>query len=500
MKKMISLLLFIGTIHFAFAQNVGIGVLNPTYKLHVGNETNGVRIEGPTIAGGNVLSIGGLGNIMIDKPGSAGGRFSILENGNVGIGEPNPGFPLNFASNLGEKISFYGTSGSNYGIGVQGGLLQIHANVATDDIGFGTGSSASFAENMRIKGNGNVGIGTITPQGYGHGGNNKILEIKNPNNSVNSQAQLVLSTSATDGSMGGVTWAQNNVLSNAMAAFLGCALDPFGISGSRLVFYTRSSAPANLLTEKMTINGNGHVGIGTSSPNAPLQFASNIANRKVVLFDVNNDDNQYYGFGINGGALRYQVSNTVSDHVFYAGTSSSTSNELLRLKGNGAIAVNGNTGTAGQVLTSNGSGSAPAWKYPMQEAWSSSANNSFGELQTITSGFDETLTGFFTTITTTAPSTRLLISYNVMINPFGCTGLGCTAKGGINLYVDGFVINSKEFNLSLSPAFLSISLANFSKDVPPGNHSVLVRCSKGSSAVNSYEVFKQSFTVIAVPQ
>ncbi len=248
------------------AQNVGIGTTTPAYKLHIGAAANGLRIEGPATAatGAASLSIGGTGKIEIDKPGMPGGRLTILENGNIGIGEPNPGFPLNFESNLGEKISFYGTSGSNYGIGVQGGVLQIHANVATDDIAFGTGSSASFTENMRIKGNGNVGIGTAAPQGYGHGGNNKILEIKNPNVSVNSQAQLMLSTGAADGSMGGITWAQHNIVSNQMAAFLGCVLDPFN-TGTKMVFYTRN-APANLLTEKMTIDGNGNVGIGVANP------------------------------------------------------------------------------------------------------------------------------------------------------------------------------------------------------------------------------------------
>lgn len=157
MKKLIPFLIFILTAQWMSAQNVGIDITNLSYKLHVGNATNDFRIEGPATSGGTAISIGGLGNILIDKPGTTGGRFTILENGNVGIGEINPGFPLNFGSILGEKISFYGTSGSNYGIGVQSGLLQIHANAATDDIAFGTGSSVNFTKNMRIKGNGNVG-------------------------------------------------------------------------------------------------------------------------------------------------------------------------------------------------------------------------------------------------------------------------------------------------------------------------------------------------------
>jgi hypothetical protein len=95
---------------------------------------------------------------------SRANALTVLRNGNVGVGEINPGFALNFKSNLGDKISLYGNSGNHYGFGIQGGLLQMHTDAAAADIAFGYGSSFSFTERMRIKGNGNVGIGTSTPQ------------------------------------------------------------------------------------------------------------------------------------------------------------------------------------------------------------------------------------------------------------------------------------------------------------------------------------------------
>ena len=79
---------------------------------------------------------------------------------NVGIGNTTPGFPLNFAYSFGDKISLW-TDGTptHYGFGIQSSLLQMFAKTSLDDIGFGYGSSSSFNEAMRIKGNGNVGIG-----------------------------------------------------------------------------------------------------------------------------------------------------------------------------------------------------------------------------------------------------------------------------------------------------------------------------------------------------
>ena len=124
----------------------------------------------------------------------------------------------------------------------------------------------------------------------------------------------------------------------------------------------------------------GYVGIGVTTPYAPLQFDNSLVNRKLVLWSTLNNDHQYYGFGVNASALRYQVQSTSDSHVFYAGTSTTTSTELFRIKGTGQIVipaltikgvllnnalgeVSSTIGTNGQVLTTNSSGGV-SWTTP----------------------------------------------------------------------------------------------------------------------------------------
>jgi hypothetical protein len=59
----------------------------------------------------------------------------------------------------------------------------------------------------------------------------------------------------------------------------------------------------------------------------------------MVMWQQANNDHEFYGMGINPQALRFQVPEANADHVFYSGNSSSASNELMRITGDGKVGI-----------------------------------------------------------------------------------------------------------------------------------------------------------------
>jgi len=104
------------------------------------------------------------------------------------------------------------------------------------------------------------------------------------------------------------------------------------------------------------VAANGNVGIGNLQPQSPLAFTPTLG-KKITLYPGATGD---VGFGVAGNRLQIYSDNPNAD-VAIGYDAAGTFNERFAVKPNGALAVNGNTGSAGQVLRSNGAGAAASW-------------------------------------------------------------------------------------------------------------------------------------------
>jgi hypothetical protein len=181
-------------------------------------------------------------------------RMVINQDGNVGIGTSTPGFLLNFANTVGDKIALWGNTGNHYGFGIQGSLLQVHTDLSTSDVAFGYGTSAAFTETMRIKGDGNVGIGITTPAAK--------LEVKG------TAAGMI---SRFDGGAGMfISLRENGVYRGYLGSYAGAAEDvDFGTGAGNTTGKLHLTIQA---VPKLTINNVGKVGIGTTTPTGKLHI------------------------------------------------------------------------------------------------------------------------------------------------------------------------------------------------------------------------------------
>ncbi len=107
-------------------------------------------------------------------------------------------------------------------------------------------------------------------------------------------------------------------------------------SGTAFFEITDRTAPAS----RLRIVAGGNIGIGgVTAPNALLQLSNATASRKLVIYEAANNDHQVKAFGHDTNVFRFQINQTSDDYVFYAGTSSSASNEVGRLKGTGDFLI-----------------------------------------------------------------------------------------------------------------------------------------------------------------
>ena len=259
---------------------VGIGITNPEAGLDVANGA-GYFTSFNNPSGARVgLEIGYDGSkSVLQSYDRANNTFKQIlynasshyfANGNVGIGTSSPGRLLTLFNN--DQPVFQITNNTS-GSASTNGMIFYQASGSTnhniDNQGSGSGGDIQFmaagSNTLKIQANGNVGIGTASP------------EVKLE---VNGGADgSVVFAGRSDGGNG------NNRRFNLIAYADGGGAN----YGGGLKIQTRDSV--NVFQDRITVQSNGNVGIGTSTPDTILEIVS--SNPILTLRDT--------GTGFNNG-------------------------------------------------------------------------------------------------------------------------------------------------------------------------------------------------------
>jgi hypothetical protein len=309
---------------------MGIGTQTPNYLLDVNGRarlrhigaTSGMwynkadNTESAFIGMVNDTTYGfwGIGTVGNWKMG-----FDV-KNAQMGIGLTDPTAPLSFASNIGNKIALWGNAtGGHYGLGIQGSLMQMYSSTSNDDIAFGYGSSNAFTENMRVKGNGNVGIGT-----------------NNPTASI----EVARGTAAGGtAQFNGTTYTSHINYSTTEDTYL-----RGGKTASKV--FINDQANGNVLLA----GGGGNVGIGSPNPTSKLEVIGN-----------NTTQTGYFGQSGSGNAITASAGSAATAISAFSTSATMPVVAITNISGASPLKIVDGNQANGKVLTSDANGNA-SWQ------------------------------------------------------------------------------------------------------------------------------------------
>jgi hypothetical protein len=311
---------------------VGIGTSSPASKLHV-SSTDSVSItqthtDGNTVSfkqsgtGGDVEWRNGNGEALIMTGSQT--RMTVDSSGNVGIGTSNPAALLHLESAsaptlkiddsdsvLALELAQDGADGSML-LGSAGVLtIGVTNNSSSDTVAFQTKST----ERMRIDSSGRLALGTTTAGAKFHavdgGAVTGILE--------------------STGALGSILSFKDSNTASLTAAAIGCL-------GNEMAIFTGSSAQG---VERVRVDVDGNVGIGTSSPAANLHVDASAPEFRLS----------------QSGTAKVRLRTTGDNYINTGqnlGIGTTSPSQLLHVNG---------TARATTVLSGDGTASAPAYAF-----------------------------------------------------------------------------------------------------------------------------------------
>jgi len=257
-------------------------------------------------------------------------RMTLDASGNVGIGTASPDCRLMLQTPSGTacQLNLAQSAVTNYRISIP---------ASTDALTFVYGAST---ERMRLDSSGNLGLG-VTPSAWNTAYSAKAIEL--PGGSL-----WTFGTSA-------VEMAQNayyNTVSTYTYVNTAAASDYYQTAGSHVWRTAASGTAGNVIsfTQAMTLDASGNLGIGTTSPNTPLQvngtiksYTSGVSNSNLILRNSTTGDAA--GFGLQQDGVNTYLYNNSNGLMAFA----TNGTERMRLDSSGNLLV----GTTSASLSTN---------------------------------------------------------------------------------------------------------------------------------------------------
>jgi hypothetical protein len=306
--------------------------------------------------------------VTIETSGSE--RLRVLSNGHVVIGDTNDtGFFRVSAADgasadqyVGQFENLEATDGQSYGVNIRAGSNSTDHSLRIKN-------RANDETHLIVSGNGNMGVGNATPGDFDAGADNLVVGSGSGDNGItiysgNSSLSNLYFADGTAGSevyAGGMNYSHST---NTLAFFTNDGTTRMSIDSSGQIFTGSTSSTFNVVANQNNAAALHLSGGGSGSANIEVYGSNHASLAKTIEFNTNNV-------------------------------------ERLRIGSSGQWGLGGaNYGTSSQVLTSNGSGSAPTWQDAGGGAWNLIQTvNASGASTVNLTGIDNTYSSYCIKIT-----------------------------------------------------------------------------------------------------
>lgn len=303
---------------------------------------------------------------------------------------------------------------------------------------------------LNLLDNGYLGLGRTTPAARldVFGGNYDVVNGEGDLRIGDGTYRMKIGVATAGGGAGGVTLMQQGVANTYNVLALGA-------QGNKVAY----------------VNGNtARFGIGNDNPSAPLGFAAALG-KKVSLYPAGAND---YGFGIASGRMQVFSDGSVGGDVAIGTDAAGVFTERFAVKNNGALAVGGSTGSAGQVLRSNGSGGPATWGNATNQLYDNTYVATGNSSVTITSAsaYGIQIPGL-TQAFSVGGSAKVLVAWSFPLSVTSCFGCGL-ASPWYYLDVDG--VRVATFQHAVDNGGGTTASGSWPLVLGAGAHTVSLRC------------------------